>query len=199
MRQMQTYLNLTLATGLLVLLVLAAAGTPLMTDIGLASDACAEDAVGGGSGCSLPFVWWAAAAVCAGLYLAAALLALRTPRQRAGAKRVVACAVGIALVAIAAWGVLWVLFGVDYASQSPDPTAPLTDPDLGPPDTWGDVVGGAVSSLLLAAIDAALFSLAVALIWWSICARWLPVGRLALGPAAALVVVALAIATSQLA
>lgn len=184
-----------MATALLVLLVMAVAGVSLMIELGLASDAC-NDSAGDTAGCSLPFVWWTTAAICAGLYLATAFIG-RTPRQRAGAARALMFLAGVGLAVFAVVVFLLVLWTVSYATQTPDPSALRTDPEMGPPDTWSDVRAATASSLLLAPAGVAVLGLAAALLSWSAGRRWLPWRGWATGAAFGALVVGLTIAASH--
>lgn len=90
---------------------------------------------------------------------------------------------GAGLLAIASWGVLFVLLIGAISAQEPDPSVADGDPCCSHPDTWAEVAAGLGLTVGYALVDALLFALAIALLAWAARGRWPSRRRLALIPA----------------
>ena len=110
------------------------------------------------------------------------------------AARLLAGLAGGAILLVAAWGALWVMFAVAVSAQAPDPFVIDGDPCCGHPDTWGEVAEGAAWALGLALLDGLLVALAVTLLFWAANRRRPRPKRLALLPGGALLATALVLA-----
>ena len=114
------------------------------------------------------------------------------------ALRVLAAVAGLVLFAGASWGSLFVFLGGAIAAQRPDPGVEDGDPCCPHPDSWEEVASWSAYPLVGAAVVAAVFALAAASLVWADRGRRPSARRLALVPAAGVLITGSAMAAALL-
>lgn len=113
------------------------------------------------------------------------------------AGRISAGVAGIAATAGALWGSLWVMLMAGIAGTQPDAGVEDGDPCCATPDSWGQAAEWAGGAAFFGVIDGLAFAIAASCFWFALHGRWARPGLLALAPAAAGLLVALAVGIAQ--